>query len=150
MKCPNCSYESSKVVDSRMSDGAQAIRRRRECEKCEFRFTTFERAQMTNFLVEKRNGEIEPYDREKLERGIMISCGKKPKTIELFREKFAELEEKWSSKKVVRSKRIGEDVLAMLKEIDEIAFIRFASIYKKFADAAEFRREFEKLFKEDK
>ncbi|MDH3324635.1 MAG: transcriptional regulator NrdR [Candidatus Peregrinibacteria bacterium] len=146
MKCPNCGFESSKVIDSRVSDGGLAIRRRRECEKCEFRFTTFERSQMTSLLVEKRDGEIEPYDREKLERGILISCGKRPKTIAQVREKFFELEEKWSAKKIVRSKQIGEDVLQMLREVDEIAFIRFASIYKKFTDAEMFMKEFKALF----
>jgi len=145
MKCPTCGFESSRVVDSRVADGGNAIRRRRECEKCEFRFTTFERAQMTNFLVEKQDGEIEPYDRAKLERGILIACGKRPKTIEKMREKFAELEEKWSVRKVVRSKQIGEDILSTLREIDEIAFIRFASIYKKFADAEQFLAEFQKI-----
>jgi transcriptional repressor NrdR len=147
MKCPSCGYESSKVVDSRISDSGGSIRRRRECEKCAFRFTTFERPQTANLMVEKRDGTLEPYDREKLEKGILIACGKRPVAMEKVRERISELEEKWAGRKTLRAHNIGEDVVEMLKETDEIAYIRFASIYKKFKDVETFKKEFEEIFR---
>ena len=147
MHCPACAHESSKVVDSRLTDGGSSIRRRRECEKCEFRFTTFERAQASNLMVEKRDGTVEPYDREKLEKGILIACGKRPVSLENIHERISELEERWGrAGEAVKTSRIGEDVVAMLRDVDEIAFIRFASVYKKFKDVETFKQEFEKLF----
>jgi len=146
MKCPSCSYEDTKVVDSRVTDGGTATRRRRECPKCEFRFTTFERSQTSNLMVEKKGGVFEPYDREKLEKGILISCGKRPVSIEKIREHLSELEEKWGKDKVVSSKKIGEDVINMLRHIDEVAFIRFASVYKQFKDMETFKEELSKFF----
>ena len=94
MHCPSCAHENSKVVDSRLTYGGSSIRRRRECEKCSFRFTTFERAQTSNLMVEKRDGTIEPYDREKLEKGILIACGKRPVSLENIHEHLSELEER--------------------------------------------------------
>ena len=91
MKCPSCSFENTKVVDSRISDGGTSIRRRRECEKCEFRFTTFERAQLHNLMVRKKDGTVEHYDREKLERAILVACGKRPISLEKVREKLSKL-----------------------------------------------------------
>ncbi|MCF7830712.1 transcriptional regulator NrdR [Candidatus Gracilibacteria bacterium] len=150
MKCPSCSHENSKVIDSRVTDGGVAIRRRRECEKCEFRFTTFERMQTTNLMIEKKDGLMEPYDREKLEKGILTACGKRPISIEKIREKISELEEKWGKEKIVRSGKIGEDVIEMLRDIDEVAFIRFASVYRQFQDMETFKTELEKIFKQEK
>jgi transcriptional repressor NrdR len=150
MKCPSCSHENSKVIDSRVTDGGIAIRRRRECEKCEFRFTTFERMQTTNLMIEKKDGLMEAYDREKLEKGILMACGKRPISIEKIREKISELEERWGKEKIVRSDKIGEDVIEMLRDIDEVAFIRFASVYRQFQDMETFKRELEKLFQQGK
>lgn len=96
-------------------------------------------------MVEKKDGTSEPYDREKLERGILIACGKRPVSIEKVRERITELEEKWGKDKVVKAERIGEDVVKMLKDIDEIAFIRFASVYKQFKDVESFKKELEKI-----
>ena len=148
MKCPSCHFENTRVVDSRVSDSGTSIRRRRECEKCEFRFTTFERLQTMNLMVQKKDGTTESYDREKLENGILIACGKRPISIEQLREKLSNLEEKWGKEKIVFSSRIGEDIVAMLKDIDEIAYIRFASVYKQFKDVETFKKELAKILDE--
>jgi len=145
MKCRKCDCENTKVVDSRVTDNGNAIRRRRECEDCGHRFTTFERVQASNLIVEKSDGTTEPYDREKLERGIMVACAKRPVTIHKIREKLTELEEIWGKEPVIKSKKIGEGIIEMLREIDEIAYIRFASVYRKFRDVETFKKEFEKL-----
>lgn len=147
MRCPSCGFENTKVVDSRVSDNGSAIRRRRECESCQFRFTTFERMQTTDLVVTKRDGTTEPYDRDKVERGILIACGKRPVSIEKIRERLTELEEKWVKEKTVASERIGMDIVDMLREVDEIAFIRFASVYKRFKDVETFRQEFEQMLR---
>ena len=145
MKCPSCDFESTKVVDSRVSDSGGSIRRRRECEQCEFRFTTFEKAQTNSLMVHKKDGSTEPYDREKLEKAIMIACGKRRVSLAKIREKLSELEELWTAKKEVHSTQIGEDIVEMLRGIDEIAFIRFASVYKQFKDVETFKKELEKI-----
>jgi len=147
MHCPSCNNEQTKVIDSRLSDGGTSIRRRRECENCEFRFTTFERSQTMNLTVRKKDHTTEPYDREKLEKGILIACGKRPVSVESIREKLTELEEKWGKdkNKVVESEQIGEDVVEMLRAIDDIAFIRFASVYKQFKDVESFKKELDKI-----
>lgn len=139
MICPNCGFDQSKVVDSREASNGRAIRRRRECNECQFRYTTFERLQSSNFFVTKRGGTSEPYDRQKLEHGILTSCAKRPIAIAEIREVLNELEEKWSRNSSITTKQIGDDVLNMLKEIDEVAFIRFASVYKEFTDMESFR-----------
>lgn len=145
MKCSSCGSEQTKVVDSRVADNGTSIRRRRECEACEFRFTTFEKAQTNNLMVHKKDGSTEPYDREKLEKAIMIACGKRRVSLSRVREKLSELEEKWAPKKEVNTTQIGEDVVEMLRELDEIAFIRFASVYKQFKDVETFKKELEKI-----
>ena len=148
MRCPSCSHASSKVVDSRTSNENTSIRRRRECENCKFRFTTFERMQSTNFFVKKRNGSTEPYDREKLEKGILISCVKRPIDTEKIKENLNELEEKWSRDQTVSTQKVGKEVLKMLKEMDRVAFIRFASVYREFEDLESFQQEVKKLLAE--
>ncbi len=145
MKCPNCGFENTRVIDSRVADNGSAIRRRRECEQCEFRFTTFEKTQTNNLMVHKKDGSTEPYDREKLEKAIMIACGKRKVSLNRVREKISELEEKWAQKREVHSTKIGEDIVEMLRDIDEIAFIRFASVYKQFKDVETFKKELEKI-----
>ena len=142
MKCSVCGYENSKVIDSRTTDEGRSIRRRRECEKCAFRFTTFERLQSANLLVEKRDGTAEPYDREKLEKGILIACGKRPVSMTAIREQLSQLEEKWGREQIVRSDTIGEAVIEMLLELDHVAFLRFASVYREVEDIDTFKKEF--------
>lgn len=140
MKCPVCHDEQSRVVDSRLTENGNSTRRRRECESCSFRFTTFERAQSLELTVSKKDGSSEPYVRVKLEKAILIACGKRPIPLENIREKLSELEEKWGKKRTVSSEKIGEDVVAMLRSIDDVAFIRFASVYKQFQDLESFKK----------
>lgn len=145
MNCPHCGHESTKVSDSRLSDGGSSIRRRRLCENCGHRFTTFERMQMENLMVRKKDETIEAYSREKLERAILTACGKRPVSLETIRDKLSNLEENWGKSNEVSSKKIGEDIVAMLKDIDEIAFIRFASVYRSFKDVETFKQELDKI-----
>ncbi len=148
MNCPKCKNSNTKVVDSRVTEGDRVIRRRRECEKCENRFTTFERAAMSSLMVKKKDGSLEVYSREKLEQGIWIACGKRPVTKEQIDEMIGELEEKWgSNKKTVSSNTIGNDIIDGLKKLDHIAYIRFASVYRSFKDVDEFKEELNKLLK---
>jgi transcriptional repressor NrdR len=146
MHCPKCKTAETKVVDSRVTEGGRVIRRRRECEKCENRFTTFERAAMGNLMVKKKDGTYEIYSRNKLEQGIWIACGKRPVTKEQIDEMINDLEDKWASnKKTIESRTIGNDVTEALKKLDHIAYIRFASVYRSFKDVDEFKEELNKL-----
>ena len=145
MKCPSCGYNDSKVIDTRVADSGNSIRRRRECEPCGFRFTTFERNQAMELYVEKKDGSTEPYDREKLEKAILTACGKRSISMEMLREKLSALEEKWAQKKTILTTQIGEDIVEMLRGMDEVAFIRFASVYKEFQDIETFKQELEKI-----
>jgi transcriptional repressor NrdR len=105
--------------------------------------------QTTNLMVEKKDGSVEPYDREKLERGILIACGKRPVSLEKIREKLSEFEEKWAKEKTIKSQKIGEDIVSMLRDLDDVAFIRFASVYKEFKDVETFKQEISNIFKEN-
>jgi len=145
MKCPKCNSLETKVIDSRLTDKDKAIRRRRECEKCNLRFTTFERIKVSSLIVVKNDGTREPYDREKLEGGIWKACEKRPVSQAQIDKMLSSLEEAWSAKKEIPSKGIGNDVMEALKEIDEVAYIRFASVYRHFKDVEDFKNEFGKL-----
>lgn len=146
MKCPKCKFDDTKVVDSRETTEGDQIRRRRECEKCDFRFTTFEQIETANFLVIKKDGSREPYVRDKAEKGIWQACWKRSITQEQVGKLVDKLEEKWSAMgKEVESKVIGEDVMEALKELDEVAYIRFASVYRHFKDLESFKKELSKL-----
>jgi len=148
MQCPKCKNIETKVIDSRLAEHGKAIRRRRECEKCGRRFTTFERAEMSNLMVKKKDGTFEPYSRTKLENGIWIACGKRPVTKDQIDKMVNKLEEKWSAnKKEVSSSTIGNDLIDALKKLDHIAYIRFASVYRSFKDVDEFKEELTKLLK---
>jgi transcriptional repressor NrdR len=148
MQCPKCKNLETKVIDSRLAEQGKAIRRRRECEKCGRRFTTFERTEMSNMMVKKKDGTFEPYSRTKLENGIWLACGKRPVTKEQIDKMLNKLEEKWSTnKKEVLSQTIGNDVMDALKKLDHIAYIRFASVYRSFKDVDEFKEELGKLLK---
>lgn len=146
MQCPKCKAADTRVVDSRATDEGRVIRRRRECEKCETRFTTFERLEIAGLQIVKNNGEMEPYSREKLARGIYLACGKRPVSREQIDDLIARLEEKWATKKEISSRELGEDVMAALKALDHVAFIRFASVYRSFKDVEEFKNEIATLF----
>jgi transcriptional repressor NrdR len=146
MNCPKCKEPDTRVLDSRVTESGRVIRRRRECEKCKNRFTTFERAAMGNLMVKKKDGTYEIYNRNKLEHGIWVACGKRPVTKEQIDEVINDLEDKWASnKKTVSSQTIGNDVTDALKKLDHIAYIRFASVYRSFKDVDEFKEELNKL-----
>lgn len=146
MLCPKCKHDSSRVLESRDTEGGSAIRRRRECEKCGHRFTTFERLEITSFLVVKKDGTREPYSREKLEKGVWIACGKRPVTQEQIDEMITRLEGEWgANKKEISAERIGNDIMKELKKIDSIAYIRFASVYRNFRDVEELKNELSAL-----
>jgi transcriptional repressor NrdR len=148
MQCPKCKAEDTAVIDSRMSEGGRAIRRRRECEKCGHRLTTFERQELSSLIVVKCDGTREPYSREKLERGIWLACTKRPVSRKRMDGVLAKLEEKWgANKKEVASSTIGQDVMKALKRIDDVAYIRFASVHRQFKDVEEFKEEVSKFLK---
>jgi transcriptional repressor NrdR len=146
--CPRCKFEDTNVVDSRLAEEGRAVRRRRECPKCDHRFTTFERQEMSSLIVVKRDGTREPYSRTKLERGIWLSCTKRPVTQDQIDKLLSKLEEKWGgNRKEVSSSTIGTDVMKELKKLDEVAYIRFASVHREFKDLEEFKEEVGRLFK---
>lgn len=148
MHCPRCKNTDTAVIDSRLADDGRAVRRRRQCAKCEHRFTTFERQELSALIVVKRDGTREPYSRTKLERGIWVACTKRPVSEEQISAMLNKLEEKWaSSKKEVNSATIGTDVMRALKHIDQVAYIRFASVHREFKDVEEFKEELGKLFR---
>ena len=148
MQCPKCKNSETKVTDSRLTEQGKVIRRRRECEKCGRRFTTFERTEMSSLMVKKKDGTFEPYSRTKLENGVWIACGKRPVTKIQIDKMINKLEEKWgANKKEVSSTTIGNDLMDALKKLDHIAYIRFASVYRSFKDVDEFKEELGKLLK---
>ncbi|MSE04981.1 transcriptional repressor NrdR, partial [Lactobacillus salivarius] len=132
MKCPNCHKNGSRVVDSRPADNGHAIRRRRECEQCGYRFTTFERVEVTPLLVIKKNGTREEFQREKLLRGIVRAAEKRPVGIDEITEIVDKVENKLRSVggTEVSSQLIGEYVMKILADVDEVAYIRYASVYR--------------------
>ena len=148
MKCPFCGLDTDKVVDSRSSKNGESIRRRRECQKCGQRFTTYEYIEDVSLNVIKTDGSREPFDRKKLLRGITISCAKRPiptdKLDEVTNEIVREIELR--GEREVSSKVVGEIVMSHLKELDEVAYVRFASVYRKFKDKSEFMEELKNIF----
>ncbi len=148
MRCPRCKNEDTAVIDSRLTEEGKAVRRRRECAKCEHRFTTFERQELSTLIVVKRDSTREPYSRSKLERGIWLACTKRPVTQKMIDRMLSDLEEKWGkNKEEVESATIGKDVMQALAKIDKVAYIRFASVHREFKDVEEFKQELGRLFK---
>ena len=147
MKCPACGHEEDKVVDSRPSQDGRAIRRRRECLQCHERYTTYEYIEQGTLTVIKSDGRREPYDRYKLLYGIKLACNKRPVTSKEIESIVDDLENqiKAKFKSEVNSTEVGEMVMAKLRQTDEIAYVRFASVYRKFKDKAEFLEEMKKL-----
>jgi transcriptional repressor NrdR len=139
MECPRCHTLETAVIDSRLAEHNKAIRRRRECDKCAFRFSTIERVRYESFVVIKKDGTREPYNRQKLEEGIWKACIKRPVTQAEVDQLLTTLEEQWSLAKEVQSTTIGTDVMQALLKLDQVAYIRFASVYQSFADLASFR-----------
>ncbi len=147
MRCPYCGYRDSKVIDSRPTDEGEAIRRRRECMKCEERFTTYEKVESLPIMVIKKDKTRELFDRDKLIRGITRACEKRPVSTEQIDEMADKIESTLqnSLEREVTTTAIGEKVMELLKDVDEVAYVRFASVYRQFTDATTFIAEVNKL-----
>ncbi len=152
MKCPFCKSNDDKVIDSRASNNEEVIRRRRECLNCGRRFTTYERIERTPVMVIKKDLTREPYDRNKVLSGMLKACEKRPVSMERLESYLDELEKSFedSFAKEVTSKEIGEFVMRALYETDEVAYVRFASVYRQFKDINHFMKELNNLLKDDK
>lgn len=140
MECPNCGHAETKVIDSRPHDDNKSIKRRRECLECGYRFSTFERMELQPLIVIKADGSFEPYNREKLLRGVLIACAKRPVTSQEINELIddIELEARTYPRNEIPSKKLGEMTLQRLASVDDVAYIRFASVYKDFKNVEEF------------
>ena len=147
MKCPFCFNDESKVVDSRSTDDNTTIRRRRECTKCNKRYTTYEKIEDIPILVVKRDLTRENFNKEKIVNGLIIACQKRPVSRKQIEEIAEEIEKKISNKMLteIESETIGEMVMKRLKEIDEISYVRFASVYRQFKDINTFLEEITRL-----
>lgn len=147
MFCAVCSHKDTKVVDSRIATDGASIRRRRECEKCGFRFSTLEEIELLDLTVIKRDGRRESYSREKLERGLRKSLEKRPFTEQQFQKLSHKIERDIQKKRrgELTSQEIGEIVMKHLKNFDKVAYIRFASVYRSFEDVKSFESELRKL-----
>ncbi len=140
MRCPYCSHKEDKVVDSRSTQEESAIRRRRECLKCGRRFTTYEYIEEVYLMVIKKDGRREPFDRKKILAGVIKACEKRPVSMEKMEEIVTQVERgiQKKSDREVPSSRIGELVMERLKALDDVAFVRFASVYRQFKDVGQF------------
>ena len=150
MKCPHCGYEESKVVDSRHSEDGLSIRRRRECLKCQKRFTTYETVEVLPIIVVKRDNSREPFDRNKIMNGMLRACEKRPVSTQDLENIVKEIETfvQNSLEREVTTQSIGEMVMERLKPLDEVAYVRFASVYRQFKDIHSFMEELNKILEE--
>ena len=151
MKCPFCGEEDTKVIDSRSADDNTSIRRRRQCESCGKRFTTYEKVETIPLLIIKKDNSREMYDRSKLEAGVLRACHKRPISVEAIGRLVDSVENQIVTReeREVKSSIIGELVMEQLKELDAVAYVRFASVYREFKDVNTFLEELEKLYKKD-
>lgn len=148
MRCPNCLKEDTKVLDSRPVEDGAAIRRRRECDKCDFRFSTYEEMEILGLQVMKRDGTTQGYAREKLEKGIRSSFQKREHSDQTIKKLLSTIEQDIQKKAKdgeISTRDIGEIVMKHIKKIDKVAYIRFASVYRQFEDVEEFKQELQKL-----
>lgn len=147
MRCPFCGYEESKVIDSRPTDEGERIRRRRECLQCTKRFTTYEMIESLPIIVIKKDRSRETFSRDKLRNGMLTACEKRPVSIETIERAIDDIETSIQNSldREVSSTRIGELVMDKLKDIDEVAYVRFASVYRQFKDINTFMSELNKL-----
>jgi len=152
MKCPFCGYKEDKVVDSRATAEESAVRRRRECLKCGKRFTTYEYIEEVSLLVIKKDGRREAFDRKKILAGIIRACEKRPVSVEKMENVVVQVEHSIQKKsdREVLSSRIGELVMERLKAIDDVAYVRFASVYRQFKDVGQFMVELRDILGKDK
>lgn len=147
LKCAKCNHKHSRVLDSRPIEDGETIRRRRECERCEFRFTTFERKEVTPIIIVKKDDTRQEFSREKLIRGLMRACEKRPVTIEEIEEIAFEVGQEIRNleKPEISSQKIGELVLERLSKVDEVAYVRFASVYRQFDNINTFLDELKEI-----
>lgn len=150
MKCPFCSDLENKVMDSRLTNDGLAVRRRRECLECKKRFTTYERVEEVNFLVVKKDGSKEVFDKGKLIHGMLKACEKRPITVDVIEGFISNLEREFQERgdKEISSTEIGERVIRKLYELDEVAYVRFASVYRSFKDVNQFMDELKDLLRD--
>ncbi|MHB8055371.1 MAG: transcriptional regulator NrdR [Candidatus Aminicenantales bacterium] len=150
MKCPFCGHEDSKVIDSRESKKGISIRRRRECISCSRRFTTYEKIEEIPYMIIKKDGSRQLFDRQKLLRGLLKACEKRPIPVARFEEIVEEIESRLQERpeKEMKASEIGQLVMDRLKDLDKVAYVRFASVYREFRDVLEFKQELETLLKE--
>ena len=153
MKCPSCHYQETKVIDSRLSgEDGNSIRRRRECLKCEHRFTTYEYVEQVPLMVIKRDGRRQPFDRHRIVAGLVKACEKRPVSIEKMEQITDSIERDIQKNfdREVNSKDIGEMVMERLADVDEVAYVRFASVYRQFRDVNQFMRELKTMLDKEK
>ncbi|MFZ0444068.1 MAG: transcriptional regulator NrdR [Bacillus sp. (in: firmicutes)] len=151
MRCPSCQNNNSRVIDSRPVDEGRSIRRRRECEQCSYRFTTFEKIEESPLVVVKKEGTREEFSREKLLRGLLRACEKRPVSLKELEDLTASIEKDLRNQgsSEVKSEDIGEMVMDKLAKIDEVAYVRFASVYRQFKDINVFIDELKDLIKKE-
>ncbi|RFB17767.1 transcriptional regulator NrdR [Bacillus sp. HNG] len=152
MRCPTCHHNGTRVLDSRPVDDSRSIRRRRECEKCQFRFTTFEKVEEIPLIVVKKEGTREEFSREKMLRGLIKACEKRPVSLKQLEDITHEVEKELRSQGIaeVKSDTIGEYVMNHLAKVDEVAYVRFASVYRQFKDINVFIDELKELIKRER
>ena len=152
MNCPYCGYKESKVVDSRPADEGSSIRRRRECLSCGKRFTTYETVESMPMVVIKRDGSRQTFDRQKLVKGMLRACEKRPVSLVQLEKIAGEIEQELqnSLEREIRTEYVGELVMEKLKNVDEVAYIRFVSVYRQFNDINTFMQELNNLMNEEK
>jgi len=150
MRCPYCEHPESKVIDSRESKNGWSVRRRRECLSCEKRFTTYEKIEEIPYMVVKKDGRRQAFDGQKLLRGLLKACEKRPVPVAKLEEIVDEIESKLHEipEKEMNASKIGKFVMKKLKTLDKVAYVRFASVYREFKDVLEFKEELESLLKE--
>jgi transcriptional repressor NrdR len=149
MRCPHCAWQEDKVVDSRSNQEGDVIRRRRECLKCQRRFTTYEHIEQAPLMIIKKDGRREPFDKKKILTGVIKACEKRPVSMDK-KETMVEKIERYLQKnyeKEVKSREIGELVMKRLHNIDEVAYVRFASVYREFKDLSQFMKELKQMLK---
>lgn len=152
MKCPTCHYKETKVIDSRLNNDGSSIRRRRECLKCEKRFTTYEYVEQVPLMIIKKDGRRQPFDRTKIVSGLVKACEKRPVSIDKIEEIALEVELAIQREfdREVQANVIGEMIMARLAAIDEVAYVRFASVYRQFRDVNQFMSELKHILDKEK
>ena len=152
MKCPTCHYKETKVIDSRLNSDGSSIRRRRECLKCEKRFTTYEYVEAVPLMVVKKDGRRQPFDRTKIVSGLVKACEKRPVSIDKIEEITTDLERAIQREfdREVNANVIGEMIMERLAAVDEVAYVRFASVYRQFRDVNQFMSELKNILDKEK